>query len=344
MIKSVKLSLIAIFLVMAGLLLTWFKLTQPRILIIHSYDTDYAWTRDIDAGIRRAIGSNLRYKIDWHYMDTKVHPDRDFKRKAGALARRAIESINPDLIIAVDDDAQQYAVKEYANHPKIRIIFAGINGSVEAYGYQKAANVTGIYERKPILDLSRALADMRGRDGSSLGTRIAHIGDSSDSVVQDKKEIDAFDWKPFQLVSSTLVTDFDEWKRAVRQAGAKADFILLSNYQAVFRPGKDQGLVPAAELIKWTEENSTVPVVGLGGFMVEEGGMFAIGASGFEQGDTVAHMAMTILDKGEIPRNIPEVMPRQSLVYMRESLLAKRGITLPPLYEAFSRASNNFHK
>ena len=344
MIKTVKLALIALFLVMAGVLLTWFKLTQPRILVLHSYDTDYAWTRDIDAGIRRAFSSNLRYKIDWHYMDTKVHPDRDFKRKAGVLARRAIESINPDLIIAVDDDAQQYAVKEYANHPKIRIVFAGINGTVEAYGYRKAANVTGIYERKPIIDLSRALAEMRGRDGEKLGTRIAHIGDLSDSVVQDKKEIDAFNWAPFKLVSSTLVTDFDEWRRAVKEAGAKADIIVLSNYQAVFRAGKDQDLFPPAELMKWTEENSPVPVVGLGGFMVEEGGMFAVGASGFEQGDTVAHMAMTILDRGEIPRNIPEVMPRQFLVYMRESLLAKRGITLPPLYEAFSRASNNYHK
>ena len=137
---------------------------------------------------------------------------------------------------------------------------------------------------------------------------------------------------------------FYETAHAVKEAGAKADIIVLSNYQAVFRAGKNQDLFTPAELMKWTEENSPVPVVGLGGFMVEEGGMFAVGASGFEQGDTVAHMAMTILDRGEIPRNIPEVMPRQFLVYMRESLLAKRGITLPPLYEAFSRASNNYHK
>jgi len=343
-IRSLKLTLIATFLVMAGVLLTWFKLTQPRILVLHSYETDYAWTRDIDAGIRRAIGSNLRYKIDWHYMDTKRHGDGDFKRKAGALARRAIESINPDVIIAVDDDAQKYAVKEYVNHPKIKIVFAGINGSVEPYGYHKATNVTGIYERKPILDLSRALAEMRGKDGAKFGVRIAHIGDRSDSVRMDTREIEGFDWAPFKLTGSALVDDFDDWKKAVKDAGAKADFILLSNYQAVHRPGKDQGLVPAKEVMTWTEENSKIPVVGLGGFMVEEGGMFAVGASGFEQGETVARMTMTILDKGEIPRNIPEVMPRQFLVYMRQSLLGKRDITLPPLYEAFSRASNNYHE
>ena len=34
MIKTVKLALIALFLVMAGVLLTWFKLTQPRILVL----------------------------------------------------------------------------------------------------------------------------------------------------------------------------------------------------------------------------------------------------------------------------------------------------------------------
>ena len=36
-------------------------------------------------------------------------------------------------------------------------------------------------------------------------------------------------------------------------------------------------------------------------------------------------------------------MPRQYLVYMRQPALEKRKLTLPDIYAAFSRASNNYH-
>ena len=72
--------------------------------------------------------------------------------------------------------------------------------------------------------------------------------------------------------------------------------------------------------------------------------MFAVGASGFEQGDTTARMAIDVLDHGAIPKNIPQVMPRQFLVYIRRSLMAEHGLNLPPVYEAFARASNNYYE
>jgi len=108
-------------------------------------------------------------------------------------------------------------------------------------------------------------------------------------------------------------------------------FILLSNYHDIYEAAGKTKLAAAEEVIKWTESNSPVPVVGLGGFMVEEGGMFAVGAPGFEQGEATARMAVQVLDLGAIPKHIPQVMPRQFLVYMRAPLLAEHKITLPPL-------------
>ena len=72
--------------------------------------------------------------------------------------------------------------------------------------------------------------------------------------------------------------------------------------------------------------------------------MFAVGASGFEQGEISARMAIEVLDRGAIPKDIPQAMPRQFLVYIRHSLMAEHGISLPPLYEAFARASNNYYE
>ena len=341
---KIKVALIWTFLALTLATMVWFKLSQPRVLVLHSYSPDYSWTRDIDIGIKRALETKLRYKVQWHYMDTKNHPDSEFKRKAGALARRAIDALGPDLIIAVDDDAQTYAVKEFAGSAKVAIIFAGINGTVDAYGYNKVNNATGIYERKPLLDLRRALSAMQGPNGSALERRILQLGDQSDSVKADVREIDDFDWAPFRIVESQLVNTFDDWKKSVLEAKDNADIILISNFQNLYETPGNSRLVDATDVMKWTELNSPLPVFGIGGFMVEEGGMFAVGASGFEQGEVAARMAIEVLDRGVSPKSIAQVMPQQFLVYIRRSLMAKHGLSLPPIYEAFARASNNFHE
>lgn len=342
MMRKIRQWLIVTFLVLTVAILAWFKITQPKVLVIQSYNTDYSWTRDIDIGIRRVFDDNLNYKVRWHYMDTKRHQGDDYKVRAGMLAIRQIESFHPNVIVAVDDDAQRYAVMKYANDPKVSIVFAGINGSVEQYGYDHAANVTGIYERKPLRNLRDALVVMRYKDGKPLGRRIAHIGDKSDSVIEDSKQIESMDWFPFRLVSSKRVVTFDEWKQAVKYASANADVIVVSNYHDISRSRDGKVPVPPGEIMAWTEANSKVPVVGMGGFMVDDGGMFAIGASGFEQGDTIARMTEQILDKGKRAGDIPQVMPRQYLVYIRQSVMDKRNLTMPDIYEAFSRASNNY--
>lgn len=343
MIRKIRRWLIVAFIVLTVAILVWFKMTQPRVLVLQSYNTDYAWARDIDIGIRRVLDDNLNYKIRRHYMDTKRHQDIAYKIRAGMLALRQIDAFHPNVIIAVDDDAQQYAVMKYASDPEISIVFAGINGEVTQYGYGHASNVTGIYERKPLRSLRDALVAMHYRDGKPLGSRIAHIGDESSSVIEDSKIIETMDWSPFRLVNSKRVATFDEWKKAVEEASRDADVIVISNYHNILRAKDDKFSVPPSEIMKWTEDHSKVPVVGMGGFMVEDGGMFAVGASGFEQGETVARMTEEILDRHVKAGDIPQVMPRQYLVYIRQSGMDKRKLVLPDIYEAFSRASNNYH-
>ncbi len=331
------------FLIAVLIGMTWYKLEQPRVLVLHSYAPDYAWTRDIDIGLKRQLDSKRGYKVLWHYMDTKNHPDKEFKRKAGVIARHAIDAFKPNVIIAIDDDAHAYAVKDFAGNSSVAIIFAGINGSIEPYGYDKVGNATGIFERKPLQSMRNAMSEMRGPGGAALGTRIRQLGDQSESVKTDSLEISAFDWSPFKIVDSILVSTFDEWKKAVLEAKNKTDVLLITNYHNIYETAAKHVLVAPVKIIKWTVENSPVPAFGLGGFMAEEGGMFAIGASGIEQGEVAARIAIQVIDGKLTPKSIAPVMPRQFLVYIRRPLLAKHGITLPPIYEAFARASNNYY-
>ncbi len=343
-IPRIKKSLMWVFLLFSLSAVTWYKLSQPRVLVLHSYAPDYSWTRDVDIGLKRVLDTKLGYKVQWHYMDTKNHPELDFKTRAGVLAKRAIDALQPHLIIAIDDDAHRYAVKDLAGDPRISIVFAGINGSVEPYGYHKVRNATGIYERRPLAGLRRALLDMRGSDGKPMGFNVVLVGDKSDSVKIDAMEIQAFDWKPFKVVEADFVDTFDEWKEVVLAARSKGDLLLVTNYRDINQSSTQKTLVAPAEIMSWTEANSPVPVIGAGGYMVEDGGMFAIGVSGFEQGETAARMAIQIIDQAAIPSNIPPILPDQFLVYTRHALMEKRGISLPAIYEAFARASNNFHK
>src|SRR5205814_1017794 len=150
----------------------------------------------------------------------------------------------------------------------------------------KMRNTTGILERKPIRDLRDALAAARGPDGRMLGKRILHVGDGSTAVRTDAREIEKFDWRPLTLSGSILVDTFADWQRAVGSARDSADILFVSNYHNVFRDESRRVLVPPEEVMFWTESHSRIPVVGIGGYFVEDGGMLAIGASGFEQGQT----------------------------------------------------------
>ena len=339
--SKIRILLAATFLVLTAVMLIGFKLTQPRILVLHSYDVDYSWTRDINTGLRRVLDPKLRYQVHWHYMDVKNHPGHDYKRKAAAVALRAVQTTNPDLVIAIDDDAQD-VVKHLVNDPHVTIVHAGINGEIGPYGYDKARNTTGILERKPLRDLRDALTAVRSGSGR-LGPRVLHVGDRSGSVLTDTVEIEKADWKPFRLLGSRLVDTFEEWQRVVDDAGTQADVLLVSNYHNVYRDASRISLVPPQEIVRWTETHSKIPVVGIGGFFVEEGGMLAIGASGFEQGDVAARMAVRILDGQAHPQDMAVQYPQQFITYLRRPLLEKRAIEIPRLYESFARATNNYY-
>jgi ABC-type uncharacterized transport system substrate-binding protein len=273
-------------------------------------------------------------------MDTKRHPETDFKQKMGLLARQSVDRWQPDVIIAVDDDAQEFVTRHYVNHPRIRIVFAGVNGGVESYGYIGARNVTGIFERKEFPALKEALLALRWQRAATGPLRVMHIGDTSTSVDVDDHHMREFDWSPLIHLPSRKVVAFDEWKKAVLDAQHKTDFIVTTNYRKIRRSDSDSSLVPPEEVVAWTMANSRLPVAGANGFFVEDGGELAIGTSPFEQGEVAARMAIKLLD-GQAATDIPYASTRQFVVYMRSAKLHQRGMELPPMYESFARATNN---
>lgn len=338
--NRLRLTLISLFLVASVVVVVAYNLHKPRVLVLQSYDLTYPWTREVSVGLHRVLDEHPHFAVRWFYMDTKRHPEKEFKQKMGLSARQSIERWKPDVVIAVDDDAQEFVTRHFVNHPQIRIVFAGVNGGVEPYGFVGAGNVTGIFERKDWQALKDALLALRWPRPATGPLRVLHIGDTSGSVEHDDRYLREFDWKPLINLPSRKVASFDDWKKAVLDAQDKTDFILTTNYRRIRRDAANAALVPPEEIVAWTVANSRVPVVGTNGFFVEDGGELAIGTSPYEQGEVAARMAIRLLG-GERASDIPHASTRQFVVYMRSARLHRRGMELPPLYEAFARATNN---
>jgi ABC-type uncharacterized transport system substrate-binding protein len=335
--------LIGLFLVSSVILLAWFNASRPRILILHSYDRDYSWVKDVNNGLKRVLDTHRDYNVEWHYLDTKRHPWPDYKTNAGIAARRKIEARRPDVVIAIDDDAQNYVMRHYVNDSRIRIVFAGVNNTPQDYGYAGASNVSGILERLPLDALKESLQTIAARNSLPQPLRIRFIGDRSETVLGDEKYFRSHDWSPLVVQESRLVDTFDQWQQAVRDAATDTDVLVTSNYRKVLRsPGKNT-LVPAAEVISWTEQNARPLFIGTNAFFAEDGGMLAIGTSPFEQGEVAAKLASTLIAHGPpTPPATPFHLTQQFVVALRGTALRQRHLELPRIYEASARASNKY--
>lgn len=332
--------MLGLFMAGAVVLLGWHNWHKPSILIVHSYERDYAWVRDINIGLNRVLNESYRYQVRWHYLDTKRHPDDAHKRRAGMAARDLIVRTRPDVVIAIDDDAQQFVGRHVIRDPRIRLVFAGVNREAADYGYQGAPNVTGVLERIPLDAVREALASSASLQAFARPVRIAFLGDGSGSVSADRRQVLDFDWRPLRLASTAQVNSWPEWQASVLALGRDHDALVIANYRGLRRSRTDPTLVPPREVVAWTEQHCAAPLVSINGFYVEDGGMLAIGASPYEQGELAAQRALDIVLRHKRPRELPVVSSRQFVVGMRGSSMRAHALVLPRVYEAAARTGN----
>jgi|GEM_PF-369146 len=217
-------ALITIFLTTVIVVVINFNLHKPRLLVLQSYNRDYSWTRDVDTGIRRILDNKRHYSLRWFYMDTKRHPWPDYRKTIGQTVRRLIDQWQPDVVLAVDDDAQEYAMKYYVNDPHVRIVFAGVNGEVTPYGYDEASNVTGILERKELQAVKEALLSITllRRGGAKAKARVESGYRDSPKFVRGG-DVGASDKTlPCSgLGASCWLKPFPRWQAMVQQGAAE---------------------------------------------------------------------------------------------------------------------------
>ncbi len=338
--KNVKIKILSFsFIVLFIIFLIILNLEKPRVFIVHSYDLDYSWVRDINTGLERVL-LKYPYTIKYFYMNTKRNPDKEYIEKVGKIAREMINDWQPDILIAIDDNAQEFVAKHFLNHKKIKIIYSGVNAEPERYGYEKANNVTGILERLPFDAFKEVFLQILPLNSNKR--KIIHIADASETSVYIQKEIEELNWSPMILQKTILCKTIDEWNQAIDYAQKNADILFITHYHTI--KDKNGIVIPPPKIIKITEPKLIIPAIGSWGFFVEDGGMMAVAVSPYEQGEIPAKMAVQILEGEKNINEIPPLVSKMFVIYIRNENILRRNLKIPKLIEAFARATNNYYE
>lgn len=316
------------------LLPAWAHALTPgqRVLVVHSYSPDNAWTGKIAAGIREGLkGSGA--SIESFYMDAKRRPAPEQLRQAALQAMERIAALTPQVVIAVDDAAQEYLVVPHLRgQAGPQVIACGVNAPFAKYGYP-AANVSGVRGR------------WHYRDGFSLLKQILPKVQSVAFLVEDTEtggyavadlRDDARQNGPFalRLAGVERVRTFQQWQALIRRYQTRVDALALPLYHGL-KDERTGQVVPPEEVMAWTNSVNKLPTLGFVDYAKDHGLLCGVLASGEEQGYLAGRMAAAVLSTGQQAGTMPVQVNKRGVVMVNLKTAHRLGVAVPyPIIEA----------
>lgn len=293
-----------------------------KVLVVHSYHEDQIGHVDeMTAGIEAALrhsGTSIHY----FHMDTKRHTDLAWKRSAGAEAVRTTETLRPDLVITMDDNAQRYFAQDFATRPDAPVfVFGGVNADPALYGFPRE-NVTGVIERPNVresLDLLKKIVP-----GVRRMVMLMDKSPTTDAFVSYCRSLDL----PLERVAYEQARTFDDWKAVVASYRQRADAFGLYTSRTVRRSDDDSGHVPEKELVAYLNDHGKLPTVGFFDTAANAGLLCGISVSMKEQGFAAGRIARGILD-GRSPADFPVRPTSNGRIQLNLVTAEALGILIP---------------
>lgn len=318
--------LIGAFLLAFVLLLGIFNTAKPRILVLHSGAEGSRWVEQVDRGMRQALAQNRRpVSVEWNYLGVAAPATGRRAAEAAAEARRAIERFKPDILIAVDDEANTLVAQDYVGREQPRILYVSIDRPPADYGYADAPNVSGIAEQLPWKALRENLIQLfPGRESTMAILGVDGVTDRAELA-----QLTAFDWGPVRVGETALVATADAWRDFVGRV-SQADVLLVLSTQDL--PDAGGTAVTAAEISAWTQSNARPLPIGLQVDFVADGGALSFSPPPDDYGNSAIRLALDWLDDRATPGPPPPVESSHFEIAVRQDALARRGVTLPQIY------------
>ena len=278
-----------------------------KVLFIDSYHVGYPWSDGITAGVKEVLDkAGVEYKII--QMDTKKNKTKEFKEAAALKAKEVIESYNPDVVIAADDNASKYLIKPYYKDTSLPFVFCGVNWDASPYGFPYK-NMTGMVEIDMIKELVNNLSKY------TKGNKVGYLGGDN---LSNKKKVDYIEKNlgiKFHMVK--YPDNFADWKKDFMEIQTSVDMVVVDPVSSMTDFDWD-----AAE--DFALQNSKIPA-GTTQESLMRYSMIGMLKSPEEQGRWSANAALKILD-GTAPSAIPIVKNKEAKMLLNIKLASKAGV------------------
>jgi len=302
---------------------------EKQVVVVQSYNQEYIWTQRINEGIKDGLhGSADIEKI--FYMDAKRNPSAEHLEKSAKNILTFIDDNNPDIVVCVDDVAQEYLCSKYLKGRKSpQVIFCGVNAPLSKYGYP-AENVSGVRERwhyrdafslmKKIIPSAQTVAFLV-EDSESGGYVL-------DDLLQEEKANGAY---ALDLVGAERIKTLRQWKDRILYYKDHADVLALGLYNSLL--DEETGKVADPDsVMQWTNSVIKNPTIGFSDIAKRHGILCGILESGHEQGYLAGKMAAEVLERGVRAGDLPVRINDKGVVFFNLKTAERLGIQIPYRY------------
>lgn len=283
----------------------------PKIFIVYSYDKDYAWNAALSASIQKSLDMT-ECQIQSFYMDTRLKNEEQWKVKSGQMALEQMKVFAPDVVIACDDNAQQYFVSLIPKEDQTPIIFCGVNNDPSTYGYPNK-KTTGVLERPfPLRSLN-----LCKQIDPEIKT-VAFIGDdtnSTDGYINFLKEQDLGE---FENLGFFKYEHFDKLLEDLLILEKFANcFYFIRTTEFVDAKGNIISTQKAMDMINQITDK---PIIGLSDYIVYDGALCGVVPDPDFHGTLSAQMALKVANEGKRPTDFPIIAYHSPFNEMEDGL------------------------
>jgi ABC-type uncharacterized transport system substrate-binding protein len=300
-----------------------------RILRLDSYHDKFPWSDQIHQGVVQGLKDNgyeidgKRVTLDVHFMDTKRNTSAEYFEKTAKETMEYIRTTKPDIVLVSDDNATRLVVQPMRNEA-VKFVILGLNGKPSDYQLDTSPNITGVLERPHIDELMGWIEKVFGK-----GTSVSMLAEDSATtkfLFGDRTVEKAAEKTTVKVAKLTFTNDYAAWQDTVKTASETSGVLFLGPYSTLRRA--DGTAVEPIEALKWTLENSKVPVMN---FWEEAAQLGALGGpviSGYTQGYEAAVRAAKILG-GTSPKDIPFSIPPRGKLIVNQTAVDRWKVKIP---------------
>ncbi len=304
---------------------------EYRIFMVNSYHSEYFWSARQSQGIKDAL-SGLKVVYREYFMDSKRHPEEEWLAQQKEICLAEIALFKPDLILTGDDNATRTIATHYIGC-SLPVVFYGVNAEPEIYGLlsngrhlDSGGNITGVLERHHFSEAVRKLKTLCYVNDLPISKLYLLTDDSYSSeklfdiLHQVERELQ------IEVVFLPLVSDFFVYQRHIDKLNHPGNAVFIYSLETI--KGGNGKQMEYKEIMSWTRARLQVPSIAVHRKYIEEGLMFGLLLSGYNQAFYAGLKARKILF-GTLPDKIPIDSPPQGVAALNKTTIQRLGLKVP---------------